>query len=102
MRTFATVWVLVAVLGISACSATDKGKAVSLDETQALFDSAKYSGASIRSPYEFHAAEIYLNQAAEELEKGNQIAAQAYLAKANEYAAVAYENAKRFRKIELQ
>jgi hypothetical protein len=84
------------------CAGAGGGSTVSLAETRELFNAAKFSGAVAKSPYEFYAAEIYLNQAQQAIDKGQPGLADPYLIKAHDFAAAAYQNAKKFRKIELR
>ena len=103
MRTgFFLLVIALFALCAAGCAVLDDNAMVSIDETKDLFNSAKYSGAVVKSPYEYHAAEIYLNQALQEYEKGNNSVADKYLLEAHEFAAQAYKNAKKFRKIELK
>ncbi len=103
MRTgFLLAVIALSVLCLAGCAALENRAMVSIDETKDLFNSAKYSGAVVKSPYEFHAAEIYLNQALQEYEKGNNSVADKNLLDAQEFASQAYKNEKKFRKIELK
>ncbi|MCZ7585863.1 MAG: hypothetical protein M5R36_22435 [Deltaproteobacteria bacterium] len=101
MRRVVTI-LLGAALLLSGCAGLDQRPSVSVDATKELFNAAKYSGAIVKSPYEYHAAEIYLNQALQEYDKGHNSVGDAYLLKANEFATQAYKNAKKFRKIDLK
>ncbi len=73
--------------------------AAHLEETQTLFDAAKFTGAATKSPYEFFSAEIYLRKAKDEMELGNDKLADIYLNMAHEKAQKAYNNAKRYKRI---
>ena len=84
------------------CSALVPESTVSLEETKEMFNSAKRAGAAVKSPYEFYCAEIYLKQANYEYKRGNNTAGDHYLEKAHAKSAEAYQNAKKFKKIELK
>ncbi len=93
------------VLGLAilmGCSALDIESTVSPEETKELFNSAKHAGAAMNSPYEFYCAEIYLKQAEMEYKRNNNTAGDYYLEKAHAKSALAYQNAKKFKKIELK
>ena len=69
-----------------------------MDNANDMFQAAKYSGAETRSPYEYFCAQIYLEKAKEEMERGNKHRAIEYWSKAYDMAQIAYKNAKRYRR----
>ncbi|MBZ0271321.1 DUF4398 domain-containing protein [bacterium] len=87
---------------LTHCAAANVGPQVTLEETMAVYEAAKYSGAAEKSPYEFFAAEQYLAQAEREMARGRPELASRYLQKAHEFSELAYKNAKKFRKIHLK
>ncbi len=86
----------VMVTALSGCPGANGTSSISLDDTQQVFDAAKFTGAATKSPYEFYSAEIYLKKAADEMNLGNTHKADDYMAKAYRQAQIAYENAKRY------
>jgi Domain of unknown function (DUF4398) len=87
---------------LAGCSALDIESSVNLEETKELFNSARHAGAAVKSPYEFYCAEIYLKQAVNEYKNGDNTSGDHYLEKAHAKSALAYQNAKKFKKIELR
>jgi hypothetical protein len=81
---------------LAGCTSANGTSSITLEETQQLFDAAKFTGAATKSPYEFYSAEIYLKKAMDEMNLGNTKKADVYMNKAYEQAQAAYENAKRY------
>ena len=96
-------WLLLAailiLIQVSGCvSGSLNTPTVDLEETQTLFDAAKFTGAATKSPYEFYSAEIFLRKAKDEIKLGNDNLGNIYLNVAYEKALKAYENAKRYKR----
>ncbi len=99
---FRSMLIVSAFAFLAGCSALDIESSIDLEETKELFASAKRAGAAVKSPYEFYCAEIYLKQAINEYKNGDNTSGDHYLEKAHAKSALAYQNAKKFKKIELK
>jgi len=96
------ILIIAALALLAGCSALDIESSVSLEETKELFNSARDAGAAVKSPYEYYSAENFLTQAIHEYKHGDNTAGDHYLEKAHAKSALAYQNAKKFKKIELR
>ena len=95
------VFLFSAMIALTLFSCANGGKNVSsvtLEEARSVFDAARFTGAAVKSPYEFFSAEIYLKKAGDEMDLGNDKLAAIYLNKGYEQAQIAYENAKRYQR----
>lgn len=93
-----SLFLIAALLGAGCAAGARSYGSLTLEEAKGVFDAAKFTGAAIKSPYEFYSAEIYLKKAADEMDLGNNKLAGIYLKKAYDQAQIAYENAKRYQR----
>ena len=89
---------LVLALAAVACQSAQMLPDINEVQVREAINAARYSGAEVKSPYEFHSAQIYFERAQVEANNGNHQSAQRYLRRAYEQAQIAYTNAKKFRK----
>ncbi|MDP8222537.1 MAG: hypothetical protein P9L99_04195 [Candidatus Lernaella stagnicola] len=93
--TLATLLLAALIVG---CATVTPRPEISESQVKKTLDAARFSGAELKSPYEFYSAEFYYQRAIAERSQGNLATARKNLQKAYEMARTAYENARKFRK----
>ena len=71
------------------CSASSRA----VGNAKASFERAKAAGAERKAPFEYYAAEAYLNKAIHETEEGDRGAARTFASQSDAYSAKAIEKA---------
>ena len=94
---YALALVLLTVFAVGCVSVAPKPD-ISEGQVKKMLDSARFSGAETKSPYEFISAQLFFQQAVREKARGNQVTARKNFHQAYDLARLAYENARKFRK----
>ena len=98
IRKVAVAVILLSLAALAACHSAQVAPDVSEAQVREALNAARFSGAEIKSPYEYFSAQLYYERALVEQENGNHQVAQRYFARAYEQALIAYEHAKKFRR----
>jgi len=86
-------WVVLSAAFLSAGLVAGCATANSVKSAQASFEKAKAAGAEAKAPYEYYAAEAYLNQANHETNEGDNQQAAVFAKESETYSAKAIEKA---------
>ena len=89
-RPWVAVWVVVLIVGLAAGCAT----ANAIQSARTSLDKAKAAGAMTKAPFEYYAAETYLNKATIQAEKGDNKQAEIFTKESAAYSAKALGMAK--------
>ena len=89
-RPWVAVWVVVLIVGLAAGCAT----ANAIQSARTSLDKAKAAGAMNKAPFEYYAAETYLNKATIQAEKGDNKQADIFTKQSADYSAKALGMAK--------
>ena len=89
-RPWIAVWAVVLIVGLTAGCATMNA----IENTQKSLDKAKAAGAVTKAPFEYYAAEAYLNKASIQAEKGDSKQANIFNKEASAYATKALDMSK--------
>ncbi len=87
-RPWVGFWAVVLVVGLSAVGCTT---ANNIKAARSTMDEARAAGAVYKAPFEYKAAEAYLEQAVIQAEKGDPKAAEPFTKEAQAYATKALE-----------
>jgi hypothetical protein len=88
-RPWVAVWVVVLIVGLAAGCAT----ANAIQSARTSLDKAKAAGAMTKAPFEYYAAEAYLNKATIQAEKGDNKQADIFTKESAAYSAKALQMA---------